>query len=235
MIYEIGKGSGLFCSEGAGCRVYYVAHPEPMLVDTGAPGRGDAILRDLASIGVQPIQVRKIVLTHHHVGHTGALWQLKRRCGAIALAHKADAPYITGKRPRRASRRPVERVFHSAIARVGFVEPTATSVERLLGDNDEVNGWRFIHTPGQTPGHICLHRRDVLISGDLVMASAGAFREAPAQTIVDPVAYHTSLQTIARLDFEMILPAHNPPYIVNAAAKVRELAAQLDPDDKLAL
>ena len=60
MIYEVGRGTGLFCSEGAGCRVYFIARPEPMLVDAGAPGRGDAILRDLASIGVQPIQVRKI-------------------------------------------------------------------------------------------------------------------------------------------------------------------------------
>jgi len=228
MIYEIDKGTGLFCSEGAGCRVYFIARPEPMLVDAGAMGRGEAILRDLASIGVQPIHVRKIILTHHHLGHTGGLWLLKRRCGAHAMAHKADAPYITGKRPRRSSRRSVERAFHTAIAKVGFGDAMVVSLERLLDDGDEINGWRVIHTPGQTPGHICLHKRDVLISGDLLMASAGAFRPAPPPTIVDPVAYRASLHTVAQLNFEIILPAHNPPYVVDAAIKVRELVANLE-------
>jgi glyoxylase-like metal-dependent hydrolase (beta-lactamase superfamily II) len=197
------------------------------LIDTGASRRGEAILRDLASIGVQPIHVRKIVLTHHHVGHTGGLWVLKRRSGAFTMAHKFDAPYITGKRVRRVSRRSVDRVFHTAIAKVGFGIAMVVSLERLLEDGDEINGWRVIHTPGQTPGHICLHKREILISGDLLSASAREFRTAPPQTIIDPVAYERSLRTVAKLDFEMILPAHNPPYVVDAGKKTRELVASL--------
>ncbi len=227
MIYEIGKGTGLYCSEGAGCRVYYIARPEPMLIDTGAPGRGDGILRDLASIGVQPINIRKIILTHHHVGHTGGAWEIKRRSGAGVYAHKADAPYITGKQARRAPHSPMERVFHNAFARVGFGDPLPVAIDRFLEDGSEINGWRVIHTPGHSPGHICLYGRGVLISGDMIMASAGAFRPAPQETIVDPVAYHMSLRTLARLDFEMLLPSHNPPYIANAGQKVRELAENL--------
>ena len=125
MIYEIDKGAGVFCSEGAGCRVYFIACPEPMLIDTGAPGRGENILRDLASIGVQPIQVRKIILTHHHIGHSGGLWLLKRRTGAHALAHQADAPYLTGRRSRRAARRD-----HSCHRRRAGERNTATLAER---------------------------------------------------------------------------------------------------------
>jgi glyoxylase-like metal-dependent hydrolase (beta-lactamase superfamily II) len=227
MIYEIGKGTGIYCSEGAGCRVYYIARPEPMLVDTGAVGRATALLRDLASIGVQPINVRKIILTHHHLGHTGALWELKRRSGAMALAHKADAQYITGKRARRETRRGVERVFHSAMVRVGFGDAMLVAIERTIDDGEDINGWRVIHTPGHTPGHICLHRRDVLISGDMIMASAGGFQPAPAQTNVDPVAYRASLKTLAQLEFEMILPAHNPPYVVDAGTRVREMVDNL--------
>ncbi len=227
MIYEIGKGTGIFCSEGAGCRVYLIARPEPMLIDTGASGRAPALLRDLASIGVQPINVRKIVLTHHHLGHTGALWELKRRSGAVAVAHQADAQYIAGKRARRETRRGMERVFHSAIARVGFGEPMLVGVELTVEDGDMLNGWRVFHTPGHSPGHICLHKREVLISGDMIMASAGGFQPAPAQTLVDPVAYRASLQMLARLDFEILLPAHNPPYVVDAATKVREMVEQL--------
>lgn len=227
MIYEIGTGTGIYCSEGAGCRVYYIARPEPMLVDTGAAGRATALLRDLASIGVQPINIRKIILTHHHLGHTGALWELKRRSGALALAHKADAQYIAGKRARRETRRGVERVFHNAMVRVGFGEPMLVAIEHTLDDAEDINGWRVIHTPGHTPGHICLHRRGVLISGDMIMASAGGFQPAPAATNVDPVAYRASLKTLARLEFEIILPAHNPPYVVDAGTRVREMVDSL--------
>lgn len=227
MIYEIGKGTGLYCSEGVGCRVYYIARPEPMLIDTGGVGRGTSILRDLASIGVQPINIRKIILTHHHLGHTGALWEIKRRSGAMALAHKADAQYITGRRARRENRRGMERVFHSAMVMVGFGEPMLVQIDRTIDDGDDLNGWRVIHTPGQTPGHICLHKRDVLISGDMIMASAGGFQPAPESTIVDPVAYRTSLKTLAQLDYEMILPSHNPPYVVDASTKVRDMVTAL--------
>lgn len=227
MIYEIGKGTGLYCSEGVGCRVYYVARPEPMLIDAGGAGRATQLLRDLASIGVQPINIRKIILTHHHLGHTGALWALKRRCGAIAMAHQADAQYIAGRRARRETRRGMERVFHSAMAKVGFGEPMLVQIERTIDDGDDINGWRVIHTPGHTPGHICLYKRDVLISGDMIMASAGGFHPAPESTIVDPVAYHTSLKRLAELEYEMILPAHNPPYVVGASTKVREMVQAL--------
>lgn len=223
MIYEIGKGTGLYCSEGAGCRVYYIARPEPMLVDVGGVGRGTQLLRDLASIGVQPINIRKIILTHHHLGHTGALWLIKRRSGAIALAHKADAQYITGRRARRETRRGMDRVFHSAMVKVGFGEAAYVQIEQTIDDGDVINGWRVIHTPGHTPGHVCLHKRDVLVSGDMIMASAGGFQPAPATTIVDPVAYRTSLKTLAQLEYEIILPSHNPPYVVGASAKVRDM------------
>jgi len=106
MIYEIGKGTGLYCSEGAGARVYYIARPEPMLVDTGAPGRGEALLRDLASISVQPIQIRKIILTHHHLGQYGCAVDLKttlRRIGAGALGRRA-VPRGKTPTPRAATR-----------------------------------------------------------------------------------------------------------------------------------
>jgi glyoxylase-like metal-dependent hydrolase (beta-lactamase superfamily II) len=145
----------------------------------------------------------------------------------MALAHRADAQYIAGKRARRETRRGMERVFHSAMVRVGFGDAMLVGIEHTIDDGDEINGWRVIHTPGHTPGHICLHRQDVLISGDLLMASAGGFQPAPAHTNVDPVAYRASLRRVAQLEFEIILPAHNPPYVVEAGARVREMVNNL--------
>lgn len=227
MIYQVGADTGVYCIEGAGARVYFIARPEPMLVDAGAPGHAETIFRALAQVGVQPIHLKKIILTHHHLGHVGSLGALKRRSGAIALAHYADAPYITGKRPRRQPRHPVERVFQSAVGLVALPD-APVDVEWRLDDGAEINGWRVLHTPGHTPGHICLWRGEMLISGDLLLATAGAFRELPHSSITDVVTSRVSIRRAAELPFTAILPGHNPPYVFNARTKVQELTARLE-------
>lgn len=227
MIYEIGSGTGVYCIEGAGARVYYVARPEPMLVDTGSPGHVDLILRDLAHIGVQAFHLKKLVVTHHHIGHVGNLAVIKRRSGARVYAHIADAPFIDGRLKRRAARSPVERVFHSAVTKVGFAEIQTVDVDRRLEDEEEINGWRVIHTPGHTPGHMCLLRGGILISGDLLLASAGAFREMPLSSIGEVAASRASIGKVAELEFAAILPGHDPPHVVGAGEKVKDLAARL--------
>jgi glyoxylase-like metal-dependent hydrolase (beta-lactamase superfamily II) len=226
MIYEIGKGTGVYCIEGAGARAYFVARPEPMLVDTGSPGHAEMLLRDLAHIGVQAIHLKKIVLTHHHSGHVGGLAFIKRKSGAPVFAHGGDVPYIAGHVKRRAPRRPVERVFQSAVSWVGFADPAPVAVERRVEDADLINGWRVIHTPGHTPGHICLLRGEMLISGDLLLASAGGFREMPLTSIADLSTARNSIRRVASLSFNAILPGHNPPHVFDASTRVQELVAR---------
>ncbi len=228
MIYEIGSGTGIYCIEGAGiARAYFVARPEPMLIDTGGPGHAENLLRDLAHIGIQPINLKKIILTHHHAGPVGGVAEIKRRSGARVFAHSLDIPFIAGKVKRRAPRRPVERVFQTAVSWIGAGDPPPTQVDRPLEEGDVIGGWRVIHTPGHTPGHICLLRGGILISGDLLLASAGAFREMPTGSITDVATSRASIIKAAQLDFSTILPGHNPPHIANACRRVQALAASL--------
>ncbi|MGB8648576.1 MAG: MBL fold metallo-hydrolase [Anaerolineae bacterium] len=228
MIYEIGGGTGVYCIEGAGPRVYYVAYPEPMLIDTGGPGQTEIVLRALAQIGVQPISIRRIVLTHHHLGHVGGVAELKRRSGANVYAHVADIPYISGRLRRRAPRNRVERVLNSAVAWTGVMDVPPARIEKPVDEGMVVNGWQILHTPGHTPGHICLLRDRMLISGDLLQASAGGFREMSLSSIADIPASRASIAKIANLSFDAILSAHHAPYVMNANGKVQELAARLD-------
>jgi glyoxylase-like metal-dependent hydrolase (beta-lactamase superfamily II) len=227
MIYQVGEGSGVYCIEGAGPRCYFIARPEPMLVDTGAPGHYETVIRALAQIGVQPIHIKKIVLTHHHFGHVGGLYVLKRRSGALVYAHSSDISYISGRIRRRAVRSPMERAFQSAVSFARFADVTPVAVDRRLEDDMEINGWRVVHTPGHTPGHICLLRGDMLISGDLLQYSGGVFREMPPSTIADLPTSRNSIIRVAEFDIEAILPGHNAPYIMAARRKVRELALRL--------
>lgn len=228
MIYPVGERSGIYCIEGAGpARVYFVTAPEPLLIDAGAVGQGEVILRSLASLGIRPLDIKKIIVTHHHANHAGGLWELHKRSGAKLYAHANDADLIRGRKPRRAARRGLSKVYHYAVDLVGPVDPRPVDLDGKLRDGDMIAGLRVIHTPGHTPGHICLLRGPVLFSGDLLEATSGGFRETPHTHTSDLATSRQSIRMIAKFDFAAILSGHRPPYVVEADAKVRELAEKL--------
>lgn len=229
MIFEVGTKSGVYCIEGTGtARVFFCGAPDYTLIDAGMPRKADKILSALASIGIQPLQVKRIILTHHHWDHVGSLWELKRRTGARIVVHALDKDYINGKRVRRAPRQPLGRVAYALFGLLGARDVPAVDADALVNDGDRVGLLSVVHTPGHTPGHICLLRNGYLFSGDLLMASAGAFRETPHIFTADVPTSRASICKVAQLDFEAVLSAHSPPYVFGAAEKVRELAQRLE-------
>ena len=227
MIYRVGE-SGIYCIEGAGrARVYYVGAPDYALIDAGMPGKVDAIIAALAQIGVQPLKVKRIIVTHHHMEHAGGLWELKRRTGAEVVAHERDADYITGKRPRRAPRQLGDRLSMALSSQFGTRSLPSVDVDRRVNDNDRIGSFTVIHTPGHTPGHMCLQRGDCLFSGDLLQATPGEFRETPHALTADVPTSRWSIRKVAQLEFRAILSARHPPYVFGASERVRELADAL--------
>lgn len=227
MIFQVGDKSGVYCIESAGrARVYFVA-PEATLIDAGAPGKADKILSALANIGVQPLHVKRIILTHHHYDHVGSLWELKRRTGAQTFAHFRDADYIAGKRPRRAPRQLSGRLFYAVMNLGGARNIQGIQVDQRLQDGDRVGGFTVIHTPGHTPGHLCLLRADYLFSGDLILAKASGFGETPHMFTTDVPTSRVSIRAIAQIHFAAILSSHNPPVVFGAMGKMKELVNKL--------
>jgi hydroxyacylglutathione hydrolase len=228
MIYQVGDQSGIYCIESAGqARVYYVGAPDYALIDAGMPGKADKIITALAQIGVQPLRVKRIILTHHHWDHVGSLWELKKRTGAEIIAHSRDADYINGKRPRRAPRRLAGRVMYSMMGLVGARNVSNVDVDRHVNDGDTIGTFTVVHTPGHTPGHICLLRGDLLFSGDLLLATSPAFRETPHIFTADVPTSRSSIRKVAGLEFQSILSSHSPPYVFRASERVRALASKL--------
>jgi glyoxylase-like metal-dependent hydrolase (beta-lactamase superfamily II) len=228
MIYQVGDKTGNYCIEGVGrARVYFVGAPEYTLIDTGMPGKADTILASLAQIGIQPLRVKRIILTHHHLDHVGSLWELKRRTGAEVVAHPRDAEYITGKRPRRAPRSLAGRLTLTLFKQLGARNPPSVDVDRRVNDNERIGSFTVVHTPGHTPGHICLQRGDCFFSGDLLQATPGEFRETPHTLTADVPTSRWSIRKVAKLEFQAILSSHQPPYVFGAAEHVRELADSL--------
>ncbi len=228
MIYEIGKTSGIYCIEGIGnARAYFVGAPDFALIDTGVPGKANAIVSALAQIGIQPLQVKRIILTHHHWDHVGSLWELQKITHAEVCAHPRDADYITGKRLRRSPRQPLARVLYGLFSLLGAQKLPPVRVERLLNEGDHIGSFTVIHTPGHTPGHICLLRGDYLFAGDLLFATAGGFRETPHIFTADVKTSRLSIAHIAELNFQVILVGHQPPHVVKSAERVRELVRKI--------
>lgn len=139
----------------------YVVGPdvsnEVLVID---PGRKIApVLRYLAQ---EELEVTAIVNTHRHWDHIGGNRGLKKATGAPILIHEADAERISGFS------------FWSLLLR-GRPHPSPPA-DRLLRDGDKIAAgsysFQVIHTPGHTPGSICLKYKKFLFTGDTLMAGA---------------------------------------------------------------
>ncbi|MBI2852952.1 MAG: MBL fold metallo-hydrolase [Chloroflexi bacterium] len=127
------------------------ASHEGMVIDPG--GDATAILEKVAAL---ELNIKFIVLTHAHFDHIGALGRVKDAMKAEILVHRGDAEALSGG--------------HRAAAEFGFSMPEAPHPDRLLGDGETLllgaSDFRVLHTPGHTPGGICLEGGGVVFTGD---------------------------------------------------------------------
>ncbi|MBA7623932.1 hypothetical protein ES703_31332 [subsurface metagenome] len=116
---------------------------------------GDEAKQILKRVKDLELDIKFIVLTHGHIDHTGALKEVREVTGAKVAIHGDDAKSLKNQLV--------------AIA-FGLSYPTPPRPDRLLkgGDSLDVGGLHFevLHTPGHTPGGICLLGEGVVFSGD---------------------------------------------------------------------
>lgn len=191
--------------------VYLIRRGEKLLVvDAGLPGEYEKVLRYIEKLGHLPEDVETIIVTHAHYDHVGSLKDLKDATGANIAAHKDEVPYLKG-----------EKTFRSEI------EPV--DVEIKLNDGDEVHGLKVIHSPGHTPGSICLLdlKTKALFVGDLVMEENGKLEEIPHHYSLDPMKNREAIRRLLDIDFVHLLPSHGKPILNEGKEKVRELVERL--------
>ena len=97
-------------------------------------------------------------------------------------------------------------------------------------DGDELpvlGGLRVLHTPGHTPGSICLYSatRRLLIVGDLLQRMRGQVT-LPNHFFTDDMGLaRRSIARLAELDVETILFSHYPPVRQGGREALRALAS----------
>lgn len=131
------------------------------LVDAAVPGSEEAILEAAAAMEAP---LRRVVLTHAHPDHVGALDALAARVGGLEVQVGArEARLLAGDR----TLDPTERPDAAAKLR-GGTPKVRTRPTRLLADGDRVGSLRVVASPGHTPGHLAfLDERDgTLYAGD---------------------------------------------------------------------
>ncbi|NLM30437.1 MAG: MBL fold metallo-hydrolase [Methanomicrobiales archaeon] len=160
-----------------------------ILIDAGVP-----------PMAVQPYAdaIETIVITHAHYDHIAHLREIVRICGDPAVSiHEADAAGLAD------DARSLSLLFG---ARSPGIVPDV-----ILRDGDRVGSLHVIHTPGHTPGGICLYDPEtwVLFSGDTVFCGGSFGRyDFPGG---DRVALAASIERLTELDVEGLYPGHGEP------------------------
>lgn len=196
--------------------VYVIGRSEShcmTLIDCGLMDMGAYKLEALEQSGTPLKDVRRIILTHTHMDHIGCLRELLQALPYAELwVHESEGSYLE-----RGDNRIVygNRMFESMIQSQYVLSEDAFTfhVDRKLqgGETVELGGIEveILHLPGHSCGSIGLYSKAhrLLISGDTIYAD-GAIGRYDLYS-ADPQALRTSLEFIASLDIDVLLPCHN--------------------------
>jgi glyoxylase-like metal-dependent hydrolase (beta-lactamase superfamily II) len=190
-----------------------------VLIDAGLPGMAGMIRHSADARFGAHRPPAAIILTHGHIDHVGALRTLAERWNVPIYAHPQEHPYLNGTS---AYPKPDARVGGGMMSLVASLFPrgpldVGTWLRALPEDGSvpAMPGWRWIHTPGHSVGHVSLWREAdrTLIAGDAFITTAQ--ESAYAVALQEPELHGPPMYFTA--DFE------------KAAESVRDLAA-LDPE-----
>jgi glyoxylase-like metal-dependent hydrolase (beta-lactamase superfamily II) len=218
-----------------GAQAFALLGERVTLIDTGGPGSGRAILRQLRALGRRPDEIERIVLTHYHIDHRGAAAELQAVTGARVLIHAAEAPYARGglayPNPVQTRRRatlldPFHLAMRGRPLRVEELEDGQTI--------DVLGGLRVVHAPGHTRGSVALElpEQRLLLSGD-TMGFRWGILETPDPVVSEDVEEaKASIERLATLDVDTIAFSHFQPLRRGAQRAIERLVETWKPREE---
>ncbi len=125
--------------------------------------------RILKIAGEMGFKVTHVINTHCHSDHTAGNKAIMAATGAKLLIHEADAGRLS-------------TIVNSAFSRV-LGGKSSPKPDVLLQDNDDIfigtTRLKTIHTPGHTPGGICLYVQGHVFTGDTLFVEAVGRTDLP--------------------------------------------------------
>ena len=179
---------------------------------------GDEIADILARLARHHLTLKQIIVTHAHIDHIGGAAQLKHVTSAPVLFHQADLPILD--------------MLELQAGWLGLPTPEKVGLDQSANDglSTGIPGLHaeVIHTPGHTPGSICLHfpKQELLLAGDTLFAGSVGRTDLPGG---DTRALLHSLHTRLLLlpENTLVVPGHGEETILG---QERETNPFLQPD-----
>ena len=189
-----------------GANMLLVVEEELTLIDTGHRGSAPEIVECIRQLGRSPEEISLIILTHNHIDHVGGLAEIKQQTKARVAIHKSDI----GER----------KNLPSAKAEDIDVPLEGGEVLNLLG------GLKIIHTPGHTPGSICLfsHKNRLLIVGDAMRKRRDTLHLPFRTASFNLTQAKDSIRKMSRLDLGTLCFGHGLPLADDVKTKIEDLA-----------
>jgi glyoxylase-like metal-dependent hydrolase (beta-lactamase superfamily II) len=220
--------SGVHKIDGvSGANCYLVtSDTEMILIDTGLPGNGKKIVEYVTGIGKNPSEIKYIFLTHSDMDHIGSAMELKRLTGAKVIIHAGDAPALAGNNSSRLRNKgrfvKILMAILSKLMHFPQLEP-----DIVLKENTDIASFKVLNTPGHSEGSISLYLPGkVIFVGDALKSDANGNPKPPSKALsADMVQAKASVQTIAGLEYDLLLVGHGAPVTSEASTKVKNLLA----------
>jgi glyoxylase-like metal-dependent hydrolase (beta-lactamase superfamily II) len=180
----------------------FVEGEDVLLIDTGFARKAKPIVRAFQDARVPLSRARKILLTHHHLDHTGGAAYLLQNTPALAACHAEDVPFVEGRR-----KAPIPLLMRL------FVRVHPAPVATILQNGDQVGTLQVVHAPGHTPGEVVFYEpsRKILFSGDAVVERSGRLTLPAPRYATNLAQAVESLEKVRDLHPEVLLPGHGLP------------------------
>jgi glyoxylase-like metal-dependent hydrolase (beta-lactamase superfamily II) len=206
--------------EGVTANTYLILGDQTTLIDTGTPGKQENILNYLQNVLKGKLEDIKTIVLTHHMDHTGSLYELKKITNADVAAYKDDVDIISGEKP---SSDPIYMRFVSRLMAT-FTSYKFIKPDIGLQENDMVDNYRVIHTPGHTPGSIALYNSDngVIFVGDTLTYNGNKVGGPPSFLINDLEALKKSVKKISDFNPRIMLSGHGKPLIEDTSEMIKD-------------
>lgn len=199
-----------------------------ILVDTGLESSFDYILQAAKKRFGKNNRPQAIILTHGHFDHVGSVIKLSEIWDVPVYIHQLELPYVTGKKDYPLADPTVDEgliakmspLFPHTSIDIGFrVSPLPSD-----GSIPGMPEWKWIHTPGHTPGHVSLfcEHSGILLVGDAfstvkqeslmsVITKDEKISGPPKYLTTDWESAESSIKRLEALKPSLAIPSHGKP------------------------